>query len=164
MKKYIVSIAGLLVAAGVSFGASVTVPVTVGTAKAVFTNGPAKVTAISITTTNTSSVTLYDAQNSTLTLVTPAYTNITQYATNYVFTWTNYFGVTNSYTNLSLVTTSNSVAAATNAAPARASLSSASGTTTVAPVNYLFNYGIWATNNTVSGANNTVQLTVQYIQ
>lgn len=107
--------------------------------------------------TNTSLLVL-DAPTNSLTYVNPAYSNTVSYATNYVTSWTNYYGVVSSTTNTALIDVANqAVASTTNSYPYISIAASAGTTVNYSGVNYYFNRGIWATNN--SGGVATVTIT-----
>lgn len=154
-----------------------------------FNNAPIKVTQIIVVTptaTNTSGL-LIDTPTNQLTFISPAYTNIVSYATNYVSNltgsgtpyagytylaqWTNYYGVVQSIstnlstagvavTNLFLVDATNIVAASTNLYPARVGVGAAynNNPAVFSGVNYYFQQGCWFTNTSTG----TAQITLIY--
>lgn len=140
---------------------SVVCPATSVTNLTALAPGYATVTSISISalTATNAIIKLYDSTTGYMTNVFPATTSIGQYATNYITCWTNYYNVQNCFTNIALVNYTNTIPGTTNAALVRATVTAAaSSTTTVAPVNYNFNYGVWATN----GSFGAVGITITY--
>jgi len=164
MKKFIIALSIIGLAISLQ-AASVTVTVLPSTATNVLGNlfgGYAKITSVTLVAnpTNTA-VVLYDAPTNNWSYTTPAYTNTISYATNYVNSYTNYYGVTTLITNLALVDVANTVAASTNTYPARVGVSAlASTTTTINPTAYVFENGVWATNN----SSGIATLTVSFVQ
>ena len=163
MKYIIASILSFV--AGSALAASTSVVVQPGT----FTNllslgssGYARVTALSVTANSTNvTVAFIDTPTNVLTYVSPAYTNLVSYATNYIQSWTNYYGATNSWTNMTLVDVANTVAATTNNYPTRVAVGALAGTSTIInPANYKFEDGIWVTNNSTGIAT----ITATYVQ
>ena len=120
---------------------------------ALMPSGTAKVTSVTLGNLGAAVQTLsfYDSPDGVYFYTNAAYITTTSYATNTYVLYTNYFGMTNSFTNTFLMDVTNTVAASTNLWPIRAvTVLPASATTTMYPVNYLFDYGMWVTN---SGAN-----------
>lgn len=110
--------------------------------------GPVKITQIIATTTNTTTLQLYDAPSTAFTNITQAYSNIVMSATNNIIQWTNYYGVSNGYilTN-SLVHTTNSILAVTNAYANVFNQQFPSNTSTVVPnIGLTFVNGVMVTN------------------
>lgn len=140
---------------------SVVCPATSVTNLTALAPGYATVTSISISALEATNavVRLYDSITGYMTNVFPATTSIGSYATNYITCWTNYYNVQNCFTNIALVNYTNTVPGTTNAALVKATVTAAaSSTTTVSPVNYNFNYGVWATN----GSFGAVGITITY--
>lgn len=126
-------------------------------------SGYALISSISVTalTATNATVTFYDSSTGYATNVYPATTQISQKATNWIQCWTNYYQVQNCWTNISMILETNTIAGSTNAAPVRSIVSvSANGTTTVSPVSYLFDHGVWATNSSFGD----VGITITYQQ
>jgi hypothetical protein len=166
MKKLITQLAvvALLVAACNASAITLTLNVLGGTYTNLLTvnNGSARITQITATagSTTNSTVLFIDAPTNTLTYVTPGYTNISSYGTNYPVTWTNYYGVVQSYTNIALLHLTNAVAQTTNSWPQRLSIGALAGTSTVySGVNYYFNDGVYVTNT--SGGPMSITVTYQ---
>lgn len=146
MKKLITLLA-LVGLSAVAAPRTATVVLDVGAVSNVV-SGYALVTSVSMAANATNTVvSLYDNNNANFVRTNAAYTLTTSYATNQIVCWTNYFLATNCWTNITLIDVSSTVAAATNSLAPKVSVSSAaSTTTTMSPVAYVFNYGIWATN------------------
>lgn len=102
---------------------------------------------------------VYDSPTNTTVYTTPAYSAISQYATNVITTWTNYYGVTNSFTNVALVYVTNTVAANTsNSYPVRFFATAPTNSSVMfTDQSYYFNNGVWATNTGPSTATITVE-------
>lgn len=156
MKKFFL-LTALLATVSVQ-AASISIPVAATSATNLLSltqSGYAKITSVSVaaTTATATTVAMYDSSSGAATNVYPATTQLSSYGTNWIQCWTNYYGVQNCWTNISLVQVTNTIAATTNAAPVRATLSAAGNTTTtVTPVSYVFENGVWATNSTAGAA------------
>lgn len=110
--------------------------------------GPVKITQMIVTTTNATTLQLYDAPSTAFTNIVGAYSNITVSATNNVIQWTNYYGVSNGYilTN-SLYRVTNSVLANTNAYANVFNQTFTSNTSTTVPnIGLTFMNGVLVTN------------------
>jgi len=166
MKKYILSALAVITAFAFSAqAASISLQVNGNTATNLLSViGTAKITQIILTPASTNQVTvaLFDNNTNALTYVIPAYTNTVSYQTNAtLYSYTDYFGKSVLITNFYQVDlTNNLVASTTNAVPIRAVLTATGGNTVRADgVNYYFNTGVWATNQTAN--NGTVTITYQ---
>jgi hypothetical protein len=126
-------------------------------------SGSAKVTAVTLTTTNNSATVVFrDAYTNTFNFTNAAYIQTTSYVTNYITTWTNYFGYTNNVTNFALVDVTNTIPATNYAFPIVLTLGAGTNSTvTYNPLVANFNYGIWMTNTTAGGS---VTVTLTYSQ
>lgn len=127
---------------------------------ALMPSGIAKVTSLSTANNGAAVQTLsfYDSPDGSYFFTNAAYITTSSYPSNYSVFYTNYFGVVQGITNIMLVDVTNTVAATTQINwPVRAvTVLPASTTTTMYPVNYLFDAGVWVTN---SGAN-SVTITI----
>lgn len=126
---------------------------------ALMPSGAAKVTSITLGNQGAAVQTLsfYDSPDGVYFYTNAAYNTISSYPSNYTVLYTNYFGVVNGITNTMLVDVTNTVAASTNLWPIRAiTVLPASATTTMYPVNYLFDYGMWVTNSGANAVNITI--------
>lgn len=160
MKKFLSLVALLVATVANADTLSVTCPAnSVTNLLGVGSSGYALISSISVTalTATNATVRFYDSSTGYATNVYPATTQISQKATNWIQCWTNYYQVRNCWTNLSLINVTNTVAATTNPAPVRATVAvAASGTTTIGPVAYTFEYGVWATNSSFGAVGITI--------
>ncbi len=126
-------------------------------------NGGAQISQfiVSSMTTNTARVLVYDTATNTMVYTSPAYIQLTSYATNKITTWTNYYGTTNSFTNVALVQVTNTVTATTNFLPMVFQGTSPTNTATTYDGLYNFRNGVWATNASAVGS---IQVTITYEQ
>lgn len=152
MKKFISILASLAVLY-TSFAAVVTyAPSGSSTGTSILGSQPVTVNRIDVanSTTNSATITFFDAPGATLTFTTAAYTNRLTYSTNIITSWTAITGVTYTETNNVVYTIPNTVAAATNTFRALTTITvPANSTASWIPTGFSGSagFGLAATNN-----------------
>jgi hypothetical protein len=153
MKNTILAI-GVAVLCAIGFNANAAVTSTNASANTCYTmptilGGGALVTQIILTSDSThdANIQVFDASSTNLSLINPAYIQVTSYATNYYQVWTNYYNVVNySITNVALIDVTNTVAASTNLQGAVFNLTVGTNSTATFILSKQFYRGITFTN------------------